>query len=280
MGKTVGIVGAGVMGKGIAQRFAQYGHRVVLLDVRKDITQKAQKEILRDLKVRRFSDRTVDVDGIMSKISFTEDYSDLAEADYAVENVPEIENVKMGVYEKLDQFCTAECVFMANTSCIPITRIASWVHRSERVIGVHFMNPAAVKNFAEVIRGTQTSDHVVQDMESLLADMNIHCEIVCDSAGFVSNRLSHLFMNEAAFLVYEGIASAQQIDSIFRNGFGHAMGPLETADLIGIDTVVQSLEILYRDYQDSKFRVCPLLRRMSESGNLGRKSGKGFYTYR
>lgn len=141
------------------------------------------------------------------------------------------------------------------------------------------MNPVPVKNFAEVILGKKTSQDTIEKVGELLHSVQIDYEAVNDSAGFVSNRVSHLFMNEAAFLVYEGVADAKQIDNIFKKAFGHKMGPLETADLIGIDTVVDSLEVLYKEYQDPKFRVCPLLRRMVEMGEVGRKNKKGFYQY-
>lgn len=141
------------------------------------------------------------------------------------------------------------------------------------------MNPVPMKNFSEVIRGWHTSDETVGQVKALLADIGIETEVINDSAGFVSNRLSHLFMNEAAFLVYEGVAAAEQIDNIFRKAFGHKMGPLETADLIGLDTVLHSLKILYQQYEDPKFRACPLMKRMVEAGHLGRKSDKGFYDY-
>ena len=149
----------------------------------------------------------------------------------------------------------------------------------EHIIGVHFMNPVPLKNFSEMIRGIYTSEGTITEVTSLLSDIGIKTEIINDSAGFVSNRISHLYMNEAAYLVYEGVATAKQIDTIFENGFGHKMGPLQTADLIGLDTVMDSLEVLYKEYQDPKFRVCPLLKQLVYAGKLGRKSGHGFFDY-
>lgn len=275
----IGVIGAGVMGKGIAQRMAQYGYSVVLLDIDSEVLKMAKPAIQRDARYRSMMNRQIDVNSIMEKISVTDNYADLADADFIIENVCEKENVKRTVYVELEKVCKQECIYLVNTSCIPITRIASYTNRPDKVIGVHFMNPVPSKNFSEVIRGWRTSDTTVETVTNLLDSVGISCEVVNDSAGFVSNRLSHLFMNEAAYLVYEKVATAEQIDNIFKNAFGHTMGPLETADLIGIDTVVDSLEVLYKEYEDSKYRVCPLLRRMVEVGDTGRKSGKGFYNY-
>lgn len=279
MGQKIGIIGAGVMGKGVAQRFAQYGYDVRLLDINEKVLDNAKNEIMRDLKLRSMFNKSISVAETMEKISITNDYADMKDVDFVIENVCEQENIKKTVYEQLSKVCKEECIFLVNTSCIPITRIASYTDRSEKVIGVHFMNPVPVKNFAEVIKGWKTSQETIDTVNNLLQSVKIGCEIVNDSAGFVSNRLSHIFMNEAAFLVYEGVATASQIDNIFKNAFGHKMGPLETADLIGIDTVVDSLEVLYKEYEDSKFRVCPLLKRMVEVNEVGRKVGKGFYKY-
>ena len=279
MGKTVGVVGAGVMGRGVAQRFAQHGYNVVLTDISEEVLDFARKEIRRNLRMALMSGEKVKTDEVMSRISLTSSYSGLADVDYIVENVPEMLEVKREVYGKLEETCKKDCLFMANTSCIPVTLLGSFTKRPESVIGVHFMNPVPMKDFSEVIRGWHTSEETVEQTRQLLDSVGIGIEVINDSAGFVSNRLSHLFMNEAAFLVYEGVAEAGQIDNIFRRAFGHKMGPLETADLIGVDTVLDSLQILYRQYEDPKFRACPLMKRMVEAGALGRKSGKGFYSY-
>ncbi|CAM5405380.1 3-hydroxybutyryl-CoA dehydrogenase OS=Lysinibacillus sphaericus OX=1421 GN=LS41612_16980 PE=4 SV=1 [Lysinibacillus sphaericus] len=199
--------------------------------------------------------------------------------DFIIENVDENIKTKEIVYRNLEKVCKQKCIYMVNTSCIPITLIGSYTDRAEKVIGVHFMNPVPMKNFAEVIQGWKTSEETVQHVRELLNKAGMEIEVIKDSAGFVSNRLSHLFMNEAAALVYEGVATAEQIDNIFKNAFGHKMGPLETADLIGVDTVLDSLKVLYTHYEDPKFRACPLLKQMVYAGSTGRKSGKGFYSY-
>lgn len=275
----IGVIGAGVMGKGVAHRFAQYGYEILLLDNNEEVLNQAKSLIKRDLRFRKMYDKTIDVDAIMERIEVTSSYEDLSDVDFVIENVCEQEEVKKEVYISLEKVCKPECIYMVNTSCIPITRIGSYTNRPDRIIGVHFMNPVPMKDFAEVIKGWKTSEDTIEKVSSTLKSVGISCEIVNDSAGFVSNRLSHVFMNEAAFLVYEGVATAEQVDNIFKNAFGHKMGPLETADLIGIDTVVDSLAVLYKEYQDDKFRVCPLLKRMIEVNEVGRKSGKGFYQY-
>lgn len=275
----IGIVGAGVMGRGVAQRFSTYGYEVILVDIAQDILKVANKEISRNLKAQSMFQENINVDEIMSRITFTLDYEQLADVDVLIENVPEIVEVKEKVYKELVHICKDECIYMVNTSCIPITLIARFVKYPEKVIGVHFMNPVQMKNFAEVIKGVTTLEETIVFTQELLEKVDIEIEVVNDSAGFVSNRISHLYMNEAAFLIYEGVATAKQIDNIFKKAFNHKMGPLETADLIGIDTVLDSLHILYNQYEDSKYRACPLLKRMVESEKTGRKKGEGFYKY-
>lgn len=279
MSQEIGVIGAGVMGKGVAQRFAQYGFKVILLDVREEILEAAANELRRNLKLAGMFQKSVDVNKIMDNISTSSSYGDLSNVDFIVENVTEDKSVKKNVYEELEKAGKKDCIFMADTSCIPITLIGSFTKRPEKVIGVHFMNPVPMKDFTEVIKGRLTSEETVENTVKLLSAVNISAEVVNDGAGFVSNRLSHLFMNEAAFLVYEHVATAEQIDTIFKKGFGHKMGPLETADLIGLDTVLYSLKVLYEQYEDTKFRACPLLKQMVQAGMFGRKSGKGFYEY-
>lgn len=275
----IGVVGAGVMGKGVAQRFAQGGHDVVLYDISETILEKAKKEIQRNLQFANMFQKKFDVDEVMGHIQLAKSYDNFKDVDYVVENVPEVETIKKSVYEQLEKVCKESCIYMVNTSCVPITKVGSFTSRAEKVIGVHFMNPVPMKNFAEVIRGLFTTEETIEEIRNLLAGVGIEIEVVNDSAGFVSNRLSHLFMNEAAFLVYEGVATAEQIDNIFKKAFGHTMGPLETADLIGLDTVLDSLKVLYDEYEDPKFRACPLLKQKVNAGLVGRKAGKGFYNY-
>ncbi|MDR2713810.1 MAG: 3-hydroxyacyl-CoA dehydrogenase family protein [Clostridiales bacterium] len=279
MSKYIGIVGAGVMGKGIAQRLVQYGHKILLLDLNENILADAAKSIKRNLKINNMAGKKHNIDEIMQSIILSVDYEDFAEVDYVIENVTERFEVKREVYKSLEKVCKESCLYMVDTSCIPITAIAALTQREDKVIGVHFMNPVPLISFSEVIRGEYTSDETVKDIEAFLQTVGISIEVIKDSPGFVSNRLSHLLMNEAAFLVYENVASPQQIDVICQNCFGHKMGPLATADLIGIDTVLDSLKVLYDQYEDPKFRACPLLKKMVCANKLGVKTGEGFHQY-
>lgn len=278
--KVIGIIGAGVMGTGVAQRFAQYGYDVVLIDKTDEILDKARSSINRNLMIHNMMNKEkVDVKNVHSHIATSIDYEVLREVDVVIENVPEVIEIKEKVYLELEQKCKRECYFLVNTSCISITQVASYTSRPDRVIGVHFMNPAPIQKFSEVIRGYYTSNETIEDVKKLLKSIEINCTVINDSPGFVSNRMSHIFMNEAANIVLEGVATPEQVDMIFTEGFQHKMGPLHTADLIGLDTVVNSLEVLYQSYQDPKYRCSPLLKKLVSAGLLGRKTGKGFFEY-
>lgn len=220
-----------------------------------------------------------DVQLILNRITFTIDYQYLCDVDVVIENVTEDYYIKKNVYSDIDLICQSNCIFMVNTSCISITEIASLTRRKDKVIGVHFMNPVPMKTVVECIKGYHTSDETIQATKTLLLRLQKECLLVNDYPGFVSNRISHLFMNEAAFVIQDQVADPQTVDAIFKGAFSHKMGPLETADLIGIDTVVNSLDVLYQSYKDPKFRCCPLLRKMVSAGLLGRKVGQGFYQY-
>ncbi|HCC36025.1 MAG TPA: 3-hydroxybutyryl-CoA dehydrogenase [Ruminococcaceae bacterium] len=276
---SIGVIGAGVMGRGVAERFAVHGYHVILVDNSQEALTAAAIGIKRRLGFARMTGAKLDIAEILERISYSGEIGSLSETEFIIENVVENADVKKQVYGQMDKAANTYCIFISNTSCIPITEIGVFTGRADRVIGSHFMNPASTKNFAEVIKGYHTSKNTVSKLTALLSSVDIECEVINDGAGFVSNRLSHLFMNEAANVVYEGIATPKQVDAIFKKGFGHSMGPLETADLIGLDTVVDSLKVLYDNYQDPKFRVCPLLKKMTLAGVYGRKSGKGFYQY-
>jgi 3-hydroxybutyryl-CoA dehydrogenase len=280
--QTVGVVGAGVMGAGVAQNLAQTGHKVILLDVSEEALAKARSEIKQNLRFQAFlrkGEEKQSSQSVIEQIQFTTDYGALNAAYFIVENVTEKWEVKRRCYERLEEVCPAPVVFAANTSAITITRIASATKRPQQVIGIHFMNPVPMKGMAEVIRGHHTSAETIETTRKLLARMGKEWVIVNDSPGFVSNRVLMLTVNEAIFLLHEQVASAEDVDNIFKGCFGHKMGPLETADLIGLDTILFSLEVLYESFNDSKFRPCPLLRRMVDAGLHGRKSGQGFYDY-
>lgn len=280
--KKKGVIGAGVMGVGVAQVLAESGYSVILIDNSDEKLNVAREKIFNNCRFKYFMKSKEELeqpDIILSRIEFTNDYTKLEDCDFIIENVPEKIEIKREVYKNLDEICNEECIFMANTSCTPITKIASFTQRSAKVIGAHFMNPVHIKNIVEVITGYHTSCETIQATKELINSMGKKSIIVNDSPGFVINRVSHILMNEAAFLVQENVASPEDIDELFKECLGHKMGPLETADLIGLDTVVNSLNVLYESYQDSKFRCCPLLKKLVDAGLLGNKAGEGFYKH-
>ena len=278
----VGVIGSGTMGKGVAQHFAQYNHSVILVDISEDILQESIKHIEKSIRVSRLFSQRANLEApevICSKIKTTTHLEDLKDADFIVENISEDIEAKQCLYSKIDSICTEKCIFMVNTSCISITKISGFTKRAEKVLGTHFMNPVDKIHTVETIMGFHTTEQTLDQVTQFLKSVGKRVVLVQDSVGFVSNRISHLMMNEAAFIVQDRVANAQAVDDIFRYCYGHKMGPLETADLIGLDTVVNSLRILYDSFQDTKFRCCPLLTKMVNAGLLGRKTGKGFYEY-
>jgi len=280
--RVVGVIGAGVMGVGVAQNLAQSNHRVVLLDITDEILERARGEIVKNVRFEGFfskHEKQTDPAAVIERIRFVSDYRELSEADFVIENVPERWQIKRPVYEQIDALCPRQCVFAANTSCIPITRIASATQRASQVIGIHFMNPVPLKATVEVIRGYHTSEETIDTTKALLASMGKTAIVVNDGPGFVTNRVLMLTINEAIFVVQDQVAPAEDVDAIFKTCFGHKMGPLETADLIGLDTILYSIEVLYEAFNDSKYRPCPLLKKMVDAGLYGRKSGRGFYEY-
>lgn len=277
---VVGVVGAGVMGAGVAQCLAQAGHRVILADLSAEILDRARREIEHSCRASRlFGGPAVDADAVMAQISCVEGVRDLVKASVVIENITESWELKSPLYRELDEVCDPATMFIANTSAIPITKLASATNRPDRVIGVHFMNPVPLKSVVELIPGEHTSSETLDRCRQLLTDMGKRAIEVKDACGFISNRVLMLTVNEAAYLVHEGVADASAVDEVFRGCFGHPMGPLETADLIGVDTILYSVEVLYEYFNDSKYRPCPLLRHMTDAGLHGRKTGQGFYSY-
>ncbi len=280
--KKVAVIGAGVMGSDIALDLACYGYDVLLKDLHEEILNQAREKILKDFKMIKMMKKEIQAqtsDDVLARIKFTRNYDNFTEVDFVIENIVEEWEEKKKLYDQLKDVCRDDIIYGVNTSCISITKVGSILPHPDKVIGMHFMNPVPLKKIVEVIRGHHTSDDTVEAVKGFLKSLGKTGIVVKDFPGFVTNRLSHLFMNEAAFLVQDGVANAKEIDMIFTQGFGHKMGPLATADLIGLDTVVKSLAVLYESYQDPKFRCCPLLKKMVDAGLLGQKSGKGFFEY-
>ncbi len=285
--RVVGVVGAGVMGIGLGQNLAQTGHQVVLLDVSEAQLGRAKDEIRKNLRFHGMFqkgagqkvDKPVSTDEVLGRIKFTTTYDDFSETDFVVENATEKWDIKKGIYPQLDAVCPERTVFAANTSCISITKIGGTTNRPAKVLGMHFMNPVPLKPMVEVIRGHHTTDETIATARQFLSQMGKDCVVVNDYPGFVTNRVLMLTINEAVYLVHDGVATAEQVDHLFKTCFGHKMGPLETGDLIGLDTILYSIEVLHESYSDSKYRPCPLLRKMVDAGLHGRKNGKGFYDY-
>lgn len=280
--KKVGVVGAGVMGVGVGQSLAQTGHQAVLVDISPEILDHAREEIRKNLRFQGMFQKGAkkeDPAAILGRLTFTTDLAALADVDFVVENVPEKWELKRQVYPQIDAICPQRTIFAVDTSCFSITRVGSLTRRPDRVIGTHFMNPVPLKSMVEVIRGHHTSEETIETTRAFLRQMGKDCIVVNDFPGFVSNRILMLTVNEAIFTAQDGVATPEQIDHLFKTCFGHKMGPLETGDLIGLDTILYSLEVLYDSYNDPKFRPAPLLRKMVDAGLLGRKSGQGFYEY-
>jgi 3-hydroxybutyryl-CoA dehydrogenase len=279
---TIGVVGAGTMGTGVAQLFAEHEYKVVLVDRDDTALARARTEIERSVwmipLVRPTAERPAPAE-VTGRIRFTTELKELADAGFVVENITERWDLKREVYGELDRLCSPDTPFGVNTSAIPITKVAARTGRPELVVGTHFMNPVVLKPTVEVIRGHHTSADTIRRTRALLAGVGRDCVVVEDSPGFVTNRVAMLTVNEAVFLLAEGVATAPEIDRLFRECLGHAMGPLETADLIGLDTVLLSLEVLHDELNDPKYRPCPLLRRLVRAGLHGRKTGLGFHTY-
>jgi 3-hydroxybutyryl-CoA dehydrogenase len=280
--QTVGVIGAGVMGVGVGQDLARSGHRVLLLDVSDDALQRARAALFRNLRFQRLYARGEaggSPEAILDRVTFTTDYRLLEKAEFVIENATERWETKRAIYPRIDAICPAGVVFAANTSCLPITSIAALTERAPLVLGIHFMNPVPLKPTVEMIRGYHTSDDAIGAANELLARMGKSAVLVNDAPGFVSNRVLMLAINEAFYVLHDQVASPDAVDRIFKECFSHKMGPLETAELIGLDTILHSIEALHRSFGDSKYRPCPLLQRMVDAGFLGRKNCRGVAAY-
>ncbi len=279
--KTIGVVGSGTMGNGIAHVAARAGYRVILADVNQDALHRGLETISRNLdrEVAKNKLSISDKSEVISRIAGTPDIGRLSESDFVIEAIIEDLEAKTQLLQLLDGTVRQDVVLASNTSSISITKMASKTQRPDRTIGMHFMNPVPVMSLVEVVRGLATSDETCQVTKRLAESFGKTPVEVADFPGFVSNRVLMPMINEAIFCVMEGVGSPEAIDTVMKLGMNHPLGPLALADLIGLDICLNILEVLQEGLGDPKYRPCPLLRKMVDAGQLGRKSGRGFYQY-
>jgi 3-hydroxybutyryl-CoA dehydrogenase len=279
--EKIGVIGAGQMGAGIAQVAAMNEFSVVLNDISDAFLnsgmQRIEKSLSSFLKKGRITEK--EKQKTLGRIETTVELKAFESADYVVEAVIENESLKLDVFAQLDTICRPGVILASNTSSIPITRIAAATKRPSEVIGMHFMNPVPLMKLVEVIRGLSTSDETFEATKNLAIKLKKTPVAANDAPGFISNRILLPMINEAIFAFHEGVGTAEAIDSVMKLGMNHPMGPLELADLIGLDTCLSILEVLHAGFGDPKYRPCPLLRKYVDAGYLGRKTGRGFYTY-
>jgi 3-hydroxybutyryl-CoA dehydrogenase len=280
--KTLGVIGAGQMGNGIAQVAAMSGMDVLMNDISATFVQKGLATITKILtrSVEKGKITEIEKNSILGRLSTSTDLKDMASADFVVEAATENETLKFKLFKDLDNICPPETILSTNTSSIPIGRIASHTQRPHKIIGMHFMNPVPVMRLIEIIRGLATSDETFKSTWDLALKLGKTPAEANDFPGFIANRILLPMINEAVYCLYHGVGKKEDIDTVMTLGMNHPMGPLALADLIGLDTCLAVMETLYNGFNDSKYRPCPLLRKYVEAGWLGRKTGRGFYAYK
>jgi 3-hydroxybutyryl-CoA dehydrogenase len=279
--KNVAVVGGGTMGNGIAHVFAQNGYETVLIETEQEFLDRAISTIKKNLErqAKKGKIAAEDISATMGRLKPSLDLKDAKAADIVIEAVFEDPHVKGEIFEELDKVCGPETIFASNTSSLPITAMAADTSRADKFIGMHFMNPVPVMKLVEVIRGMATSDETYNTVKELSEAVGKTPVEVNDYPGFVSNRVLMPMINEAIYCVMEGVAKPEDIDTVMMLGMAHPMGPLTLADFIGLDVCLDIMNVLYEGYSDSKYRPCPLLKKMVHAGFLGRKSGRGFFIY-
>ncbi|MEG0286734.1 MULTISPECIES: 3-hydroxybutyryl-CoA dehydrogenase [Vagococcus] len=275
------VIGSGQMGNGIAQVCAQAGYEVLLNDMKQEFAEKGLANIVKNLTrdVEKGRKTEEEKQAVLDRITLSTDKKDAASTQLVIEAAVENFEIKKAIFKELDEIVGEDVILSTNTSSLPITDLAAVVSNPERFIGMHFMNPVPVMKLVEIIRGVQTDDATYQAIHDLTLEMNKVPVEVNDSYGFVSNRVLMPMINEAAFTLYQSVATPEAIDQVMELGMNHPMGPLKLADFIGLDTCLSIMQVLYEGFNDPKYRPCPLLKKYVAAGYLGKKSGRGFYKY-